>query len=497
MRATGVLANMGFLRKFLAASFAALSVFFALKAMLGKKPEATNATNSANWGNFSEANEKDMPVFFRTENIGDIDDTSKQIISENFVSTTIDEFGADYRALQCAAKNGGLNDNLAYGVLTPKMLPIFLSGRLGGYDTFFAPSLKTALSGTLNAYKTNKKHFDKLPKRIFFDRNFTELSPFKDDSTALFSFFMSGQTSGKYQAAVLANAAKAAFRTAVLDASNPFCTQSALLAKSQLLNGFVLKSENFIEHAQYALAIGEFAILFNSQPARDMFMRFAERCSSFIDETGVFTPPESKNLVAENALALSVQATAYKLGGGEKYANFVKTLSRNISQKCQFNSLKTNFSSKTFAGANEYALCARALTDAAIALKSKDLLQDALKVLDKGDAMFLSKNALWLELSEKSPLYKVLNAYICTDSTTPSTNGLLRQVLADIKRLSGGDAYAERLAKTQFLCRQDFFGKSRNSDFSAMLSQYPNPLGLNRLVMPPESAVVSVSNFEK
>ncbi len=488
---------MGFLRKFLAAGFAVLSVFFALKAVLGKKPETIDGANSANWGNFAAANERDMPVFFHTENIGNIDNTARQIISENFVSAKIDEFGADYRALQCAAKNGGLNGKLAYGVLTPKMLPVFLSGHLGGYDTFFAPSLKTALSGALNAYKTNKKHFDKLPKRVFFDRNFTQLGPFKDDGGALFSFFMSGQANTKHKAALLANAEKVSFRTAFFDANNPFCAQSALLAKSQLLNGFVLKSENFIEHAQYALAIGEFAILFDSRQARDIFMRFAEKCSAFIDENGVFTPPESKNLVAENALALSVQATAYKLGGGEKYANFARAICRNLSQKCQFNSLKTNFDSKTFAGANEYALCARALTDAAIALNGKDILACALKVLDKGDELFLSDNALWLELSEKSPLYKTINAYICTDNEVPSTNGLLRQVLADIKRLSGGGAYAGRLAKTGFLCRQNFFGKARDSDFSAMLSQYPNPLGLNRLVVPPESAVVSDANFEK
>lgn len=446
------------LRRFLAAIFALLSIFFAYQAFVKERETKVLAEQNfnLNWGHnvFTGARKIDSLVFVdisidKNENI--FQNLEDLFLKHKFIKTSLDKhaYPADYGLLKYISERSKLKGELSCAVLSPRGYPIQI---VGAQDASATEELfgKTLLP-SLEAYTKNRESV-----RFALNLAISKMEKNEEIFDILDSFVENTVDAGKANfysllglgdmqntPAVFTENVRVLARLTTLPDRVPMDIEARLrvLLAEKLNDKNLKKSERLlIVRAAY-----DCLFLHNYGFLSSVVYKNSELLLEELSKNP-FLLSDKKAFLRDNALAVSVLAKAYKFYGDERFLNASQKLLDSLMEKFSSRRVAPAIVWKegvdeifSEAGALDYMLVCRANMDFYFASKNKDYLLSMDKIFQFLDADFMDENTgAWFENSKRSVFANVMRYKLSKDGFYPSTTGEGLQLLADLSSIGEG-----------------------------------------------------------
>jgi len=517
------------LRKILEVTFALLSIFFAVIALARffhksddsqeKYKPLPPAKSDIKWGSqmLSESRRTTRLVLFNVDekdnadeffqNILDLknDTQLEELLRDNYITVTLNRHAwpADFAVFDCLlyAKNNK-QMMLKYGILSPRMRPIFLSPHTKDSskndDTFRPLAIAAAQQFRENKHKMLKESLNSV-RIIYNPENFKSttieapyiprLSFLNAESVALLSYF-SNPNNNNAPAGVFTENARLAMRISATDLRQVAAQRAAFLAARTMFARLNNPNSEFSEKLLMARALAEYGMCINDNALIENLKKFANKIIENKTPEGLFREGNNLPLVRHNAIAVGFLTRLYFSTDEKKFYNAAKTSMDNLAEMAKVYGEMPAIADKSVpsqASSIEYGLLARALCDMHYASKDKKYLDLIKKCMEEWNDFYMTPIGIWSINSENSISSNYARPIIMDDTRYPSYVGLASQVMAYLNqndpfyRLPNG-AKIRRIAASAYT--YSMLGTSTNASLKLSFFMFKNKESPAAVAMP-------------
>ncbi len=441
------------MRKSLVIAFGALSLFFAVVAVL-RHFEQSGSTSSdvstyavewtADFRNTAEKAGKPVFLFMCADMRALKNPEALKILRKYYTVARMNVSAnpADYAVLKSVYKLGGARGEPKAAILTPELVPIVIASKFPESDTAGMPALPTTLAACAKLCKTSAEQFRKTGKRIEAKlsddaSNAPDLPKILSDGTlAMHSvwsvseivWLMRNSKSSEIPNALLCENARLSF---AMFARSPRVTNRAIAFKAAYEIVRRLQTDKR-ENPLFLRALASAAMVLGDRKLTATAVAIADEILKKKGKDGLFFE-RMHYPVSENALMASALCYVYKASGQDRFLEAAKacmdTLTKSMSE-----SPKALAFENSQASLEEVAFCARACADIYILNREDRFRLNTTAFLNMAYENFYHDGAFRLN-SNSSPLARLARPPANKDSNMPSAEGVIAQLESDRRNL--------------------------------------------------------------